>query len=91
MAVNLSKLRGKSTAGVYELIDSLKTSFIKGDINLENKSNIDFIIKLLSGIKNGKVSSKSSVPPVIIDFRNLCKKFKIKLDNSSEVETILYT
>lgn len=89
MAVNLSKLRGKSTAGVYELIDSLKTSFIKGDINLENKSNIDFIIKLLSGIKNGKVSSKSSVPPVIIDFRNLCKKFKIKLDNSSEVETIL--
>lgn len=89
MAENLAKLRGKNTAGVYELIDAAKSAFIKGDISLENKSNIELMMKLLSGIKNGNVSSKAILPPVIIDFRNLCKKFKIKLNNSDEIESVL--
>ena len=89
MAVNLAKLRGKESAGVYELIDAAKSAFVKGDISLENTSNLDLMMKLLSGISNGQVSSKSIVPPVIIDFRNKCREYKIKIDKSEEIESTL--
>lgn len=89
MAVNLAKLRGKHSAGVYELIDAAKSAFVKGDISLENTSNLDLMMKLLSGMANGQVSAKSIVPPVVIDFRNQCKKFKISIDKKEEIESIL--
>ena len=89
MAVNLAKLRGKESAGVYELIDAAKSAFVKGDISLENTSNLDLMMKLLSGISNGQVSSKSIVPPVIIDFRNKCREYKIKIDKTEEIESTL--
>ena len=89
MAVNLAKLRGKESAGVYELIDAAKSAFVKGEISLENTSNLDLMLKLLSGISNGQVSSKSIIPPVVIDFRNKCKEYRIKIDKSEETETVL--
>ena len=89
MAVNLAKLRGKHSAGVYELIDAAKSAFVKGDISLENTSNLDLMLKLLSGIANGQVSSKSIVPPVVIDFRNKCKEYRIKIDKTEEIESTL--
>lgn len=88
MAVNLAKLRGKHSAGVYELIDAAKSAFVKGDISLENTSNLDLMMRLLSGMANGIVSSKSILPPVVIDFRNKCKKYAIKIDKSYESEII---
>lgn len=89
MAINLAKLRGKNNAGVYELIDAVKSAFVKGDISLENTENIELMIKLLSGIANGKVSSKSVLLPVIIDFRNLCKTHRIRIDKTETTESIL--
>ena len=89
MAINLAKLRGKNNAGVYELIDSVKSAFIKGEISLENTGNIELMMKLLSGISNGKVSSKSIVPPVVLDFRNLCKTHRIRIDKTETTESIL--
>lgn len=89
MAINLAKLRGKYNAGVYELIDAVKSAFIKGEIGLENTGNIELMMKLLSGVANGKVSSKSVVPPVIIDFRNLCKTHKIRIDKTETTESVL--
>ena len=89
MAINLARLRGKHSAGVYELIDSAKSAFVKGEISLENTSNLDLMLKLLSGISNGKVSSKSIVPPVVIDFRNKCKEYKIKTEKTDEIESVL--
>ncbi|EKV57995.1 hypothetical protein A966_02661 [Brachyspira hampsonii 30446] len=89
MAVNLAKLRGKYSAGVYELIDAAKSAFVKGDISLENTSNLDLMLKLLSGMSNGHVSSKSIVPPVVIDFRNKCKEYKIKTNKTEEIESAL--
>lgn len=89
MAINLAKLRGKDNAGVYELIDAVKSTFIKGEIGLENTGNIELMIKILSGIANGKVSYKSVVPPVVIDFRNLCKTHRIRIDKAETTESVL--
>ena len=89
MAVNLAKLRGKHSAGVYELIDAAKSAFVKGDISLENTSNLDLMMRLLSGMANGQVSSKSIVPPVVIDFRNKCKEYRIKTEKTDEIESTL--
>lgn len=89
MAVNLAKLRGKDNAGVYELIDAVKSAFIKGEIGLENTGNIELMMKLLSGVANGKVSSKSIVPPIVIDFRNLCKTHRIRIDKTETTESVL--
>lgn len=89
MSVNLAKLRGKDSAGVYELIDAVQSAFVKGEISLENTENIELMKKLLSGIANGKVSSKTVMPPVVLDFRNLCKIHRIRIDKSEKTESIL--
>ena len=89
MAINLAKLRGKNNAGVYELIDAVKSAFVKGEISLENTGNIELMMKLLSGIANGKVSSKSIVPPVVSDFRNICKTHRIRIDKTETTESTL--
>lgn len=89
MAINLAKLRGKNNAGVYELIDAVKSAFVKGEISLENTGNIELMMKLLSGIANGKVSSKSIVPPVVLDFRNICKTHRIRIDKTETTELTL--
>lgn len=89
MAKNLSRLRDKKEPGVYELIDSAKSAFIKGEISKTNTSNLEFMFKILSGLKMGKVSSKTIVPPVVIDFRNMCRKYKIKTTTIAKQETTL--
>lgn len=89
MAINLAKLRGKDNTGVYELIDAVKSAFIKGEIGLENTGNIELMMKILSGIANGKVSYKNVVPPVVIDFRNLCKTHRIRTDKAETTESVL--
>lgn len=89
MSKSLATLRGKTETGVYELIDATKSAFIKGEISKTNTDNLEFMLKLLSGLRIGKVSPKTIVPPVLIDFRNMCKKYRIKTTTIAKQETTI--
>jgi len=83
MATGLADLREKKECGVFEVIDSVKSSFVKGEINF---SALKTLYKLISGMKMGKVDPQSGVPPIVNDFIEKCKYFKMQINTSLEKE-----
>ncbi len=89
MARSLAVLRNKPAAGVYELLDGVKSSFVKGDINSTSTFEIDFLLRLLSGMGAGKVAANAFIPPVVMEFRSLCALHRLKITNVERQEVTL--
>lgn len=89
MARSLAVLRGKPSPGVYELLDGVKSAFVKGDINATSTFEIDFLLRLLSGMGAGKVVANDHIPPVVIEFRALCSTHRIKTSTIERQEMTL--
>lgn len=78
MAKSLAQLRGKSSPGVYELLDGVRSTFVKGEIHSTNSHQLDFLLSQLSGMGAGTVAISDCIPPVVLEFRALCNHFRIK-------------
>lgn len=90
MAKGLKLLRDKAGCGIYELIDAVRSSFVKGELNYYDKSPTEVLYKMLTGKKIGKLCGNADVPPLVKDFREKSKFFKLKVDTTIEQETTLY-
>lgn len=92
MAKSLAVLRDKSSAGVYELIDGVRSTFVKGDINTTATFELDFLYKQLTGMGIGKiVSDEKIVPPVVEEFHAQCRKYRIKTNTIAYQDMTLET
>lgn len=91
MARGLAELREKKECGVFELIDSVKASFVKGEINSYYQPALKNLYRLMTGMEMGRVDSHAGVPPVVNDFLEKCKKYKIQTNTSLKKETKLDT
>ncbi len=92
MAKSLAMLRDKVSAGVYELIDAIRSTFVKGDITTTASFELDFLYKQLTGLKAGSiVSDEKIIPPVVEEFHNECKKYRIKTNSIVYQEITLET
>jgi len=89
MACSLAQLRGKRSVGVYELLDGVKSCFVKGDINATSTFEIDFLHRLLSGMGAGKVVANEFIPPVVLEFRTLCAQYHLKTSTVERQEVTL--
>ncbi|MCI8650477.1 MAG: hypothetical protein HFG20_10230 [Anaerotruncus sp.] len=78
MACSLAALRDKPAPGVYELLDGVRSAFVKGDINSSATFELDFLSRLLSGMGAGAVPSGGCMPPVVLEFRAQCARFRLK-------------
>ena len=89
MANGLKFLREKSGSGVYELIDAIRSCFVKGELNYFDKSALEALYKMLTGKKVGKLCVNADVPPLVKDFREKSRYFKLKVDTTAEQEITL--
>lgn len=89
MAKGLQSLRNKAECGVYELKDAVKSSFIKGELNIASDAPLIDLLKLLRGKGMGCLCSNAEVPPIILDFRQLCSKYKLKIKSTLQQEIVL--
>ncbi len=89
MARSLAVLRSKPTPGVYELLDGVKSCFVKGDINSTSTFEVDFLLRLLSGMGAGKVVANEFIPPVVLEFRALCNLHRLKTTTVERQEVTL--
>ena len=89
MAKGLAELREKPFAGVFELIDAVKSAFVKGEYNLRYEPVVDALHNLLTGLEMGCISDTQNIPPIVIDFLEQCKKYGIQTKTSLEKETKL--
>lgn len=92
MAKSLAQLREKHTAGVFELTDSVRSTFVKGDINMTSSVELDFLYRQLTGLGIGKVTvDKGMTAPVVEDFKEQCRKFRIKTNTIAYQDITLET
>lgn len=89
MARSLAALRGKSTAGVYELLDGVRSAFVKGDRHSTPTPEIDFLLRQLSGLEVGRVPFDRAVPPLVQDFRAQCSALRIRIETVKRQAIVL--
>lgn len=89
MARSLACLRGKKTVGVYELLDGIRSCFVKGDVNATATFEVDFLHRLLSGMGAGKIIAGDCIPPVVREFRALCAQHRLKTSTVERQEVTL--
>lgn len=79
MCEGLASLRNKKSCGLYELIDGITSSFIKGDLNLSTEEPLNLLYKEITGNKVGSLCESANVPPLVQDFKLLSEKYKLKI------------
>lgn len=89
MSAGLADLRQKDAIGVYEMIEGIRSAFIKGEYNEVNNSPLKVLQKILIGDKIGKLSSQTILPPLVEDFKKLCTKFKLDIRLIQEQQKVL--
>lgn len=89
MAQGLSELRNKKEPGVYELWDSVLSSFVKGEYNLSTDLPMRLLKEHLIGSGIGRLCQDASMPPVVEDFERQCKLYGLKITSTLEQEVIL--
>ena len=89
MTRGLATLRDKSQMGVYELIDAVKTCYVKGELNPSENEVLDELKKALTGNKIGNLHECEIIPPIVKDFRTLCESYRIKINTTISQEVTL--
>ena len=87
MLSGLAAMRGCHECGLYELEDAVTSSFIKGEKTISTSMPIEIMHKLATGSKTGHIGDQNHIPPLITDFEEKCKKFRLKLSTASQQKT----
>lgn len=78
MYKGLSLLRDKKAPGLYELYDSVQGCFVKGELNAASEIPLRILRKIATGSKIGKLCANAPKTPLLINFEELCMKYKLK-------------
>lgn len=84
MARGLAALRGKREPGLYELKDSARSSFVKGELNLSTDGALRVLKELVTGTQVGRLCKDAARPPLLSDFEEHCRSFGLKLHSTLE-------
>ena len=91
-AQRLAVLRGHVRTSREDVLDGVRSVFIKGSADAEGVPVLAIARKLLAGDRVGNVPAEAGQPPIVHDFRNTAALLKLKLDkiDKSEVTLDLY-
>mgnify|MGYP003317253432 CR=1 FL=1 len=89
----LAALRNSPECGMFELIDGVTSTFIKGEKTLSSSIPLDLLAGIATGSSIGKIGDKSHIPPLIADFEKQCEKLGIKYSSAvpKDIEIPLFT
>ena len=82
----LCSIRNKKAPGLYELYDSVQSCFVKGELNASSDLPLRILSEIATGSEIGSLCSTAEKIPVIQDFEEQCRKYRLKVDNVAEQE-----
>ena len=85
----LAMLRGHTIPSREDVLDGVRSVFIKGADDTEGVPVLAIARKLLAGERIGNVPAKAGQPPIVHDFRNTAAQLKLKLDRAETTEATL--
>lgn len=74
----LRLIRDKKSVGLYELYDSVQSCFIKGEVNAASDLPLRILSKIATGSEVGSLCQTDDKIPLIADFEEQCKKYRLK-------------
>ena len=89
MAQGLAALRGKREPGLYELRDAALSAFVKGEWNLSTDLPLELLRELNTGSRTGRLCEGALRPPILGDFEERCREYRLKIQSSIPQETVL--
>lgn len=89
----LSALRNSYESGMFELVDAITSTFIKGEKTISSSYPLSILNKLATGKAIGSIGDKSHVPPLITDFETQCDRFGLNYTSviPRQVDISLFT
>jgi hypothetical protein len=91
-AQRLAGLRGHEQVSREDVLDGIRSTFIKGADDAEGLPVLALARKRLAGDRVGNVPAEAGQPPIVHDFRNTALRLKVKLDTLDtldETESVL--
>lgn len=88
-ARRLAALRGHARPSREDLLDGIRSVFIKGSDDVEGVGVLALARKLLAGDRVGDVPPEAGVPPIVEDFRRTAVRLKVDLDRVDARELAL--
>ncbi|ANF96678.1 DUF5682 family protein [Paenibacillus bovis] len=89
MVQGLAILRGKPEGGVYELVDSVVSTFIKGEHTLASGQSLEELSRMLTGNRIGTVAPNTFTVPIVEDFRRLAAECKLQISTTGRHRKVL--
>ncbi len=79
-ARRLAALRGHPAPTREDLLDGVRSAFIKGSDDVEGVAVLALARELLAGDRVGDVPPEAGSPPIVVDFRREAGALKVELD-----------
>lgn len=89
MATGLARLRGKAAPGSYEIYDAILSCYVKGEVTTWGMKPLEILKSELTGKRIGKLGDRAGIAPIVENFNELCKKYKIDITSTIEKEKVL--
>jgi len=85
----LARLRGHTRPTREDLLDGVRSTYVKGAADAEGIPVLAIARKLMAGSRVGNVPAAAGQPPIVHDFRYTATRLKLKLDKLDESESVL--
>ncbi len=89
MAQRLAELRGHPWPLREDVLDGVRSCFIKGEVGTEGLALLAMVREVLAGDRVGRVPHAAGVPPIVSDFQRETDRLRIKIDNVERREMTL--
>jgi propanediol dehydratase small subunit len=85
----LARLRGHHLPTREDLLDAVRSCFIKGSADIEGIQVMARVRRFLAGDRRGEVPVDAGRPPLVLDFEHEAESLRLQLDGSQERELVL--
>ena len=85
----LALLRQHAVPSREDVLDGVRSSFVKGAADAEGMMVLAMARQLLAGDRVGNVPDEAGQPPIVTDFRETARRLKIEMDKVRATDTAL--
>lgn len=89
MVRQLAALRGHRWPQRQDLLDAVRSCYIKGETDAEGRLILQLVQQLLAGNRIGETPPDAGTPPIVDDFRAITKRLKLPVETVDAKEMAL--
>src|SRR6185437_11251235 len=89
MTQALAALRGHAWPLREDVLDGIRSCFIKGEMGTEGQLLMRLVRQVLAGDRVGKVPPGTAVPPIVSDFQHEARRLRLPVDSVERREMVL--